>query len=78
MGTPGGRRARLGEIAQVARVHLAPFPHPVRCRALVGDPHLVGRIAQQPPDDRGPDRAGATGDEHSTHDTRARETISEA
>ena len=36
-------RARLVEVAQVARVDLAPLAHPVRRRALVGDAHLAAR-----------------------------------
>ncbi len=61
------RRARLLELAQVAGVDLAALAHPLRRRALVGDAHLVGGVGEQPPDDRGADRAGAAGDQHAAH-----------
>ena len=46
---------------------LAALAHPLRRVALVGDAHLEGRVAQQAPDDRGADRAGAAGDEDAAH-----------
>ena len=55
------RRQRLLVDAQVAGVDLAALAHPLRRLALVGHPHLERRIAQQAPDDRGADRAGAAG-----------------
>ena len=61
------RLARLVEHAQVAAVDLAALAHPHRRLALVGDAHLEVGIAQQAPDDRGADRAGAAGDEDATH-----------
>ena len=64
---PARRLARLGEVAQVARVDLAALAHPVRRRALVGDAHLPVGVAQQPAHDRGADRAGAAGDEDAAH-----------
>jgi hypothetical protein len=61
------RLARLVELAQVARVHLAALAHPVRRRTLIADAHLPVGIAQQPAHDRRADRAGAAGDEHARH-----------
>ena len=62
-----GRRARLVEVAQVARVDLAALAHPLRRRALVGDADLPVGVAQQAADDGRADRAGAAGDEDAVH-----------
>ena len=64
---------RLLELAQVAGVDLAALAHPLRRGALVGDAHLVGGVGQQPPHDRGADRAGAAGDQHAAHARRRAE-----
>ena len=61
------RAPRLRDVAQVADVDLAALAHPVGRRPLVGHADLPVRIAQQPPDDGGADRAGAAGDEHAPH-----------
>jgi hypothetical protein len=53
------RLARLGVVAQVAGVDLAALAHPLRRLALIGYADLELRVAQQAPDDRGADRAGA-------------------
>ena len=65
--------ARLGRRAQVAGVHLAPLPHPLRRRHLVRDAHLVGRVRQQVPCDGGAYRAGSTRDEDPAAAPRASE-----
>ena len=62
--------ARVGELAQVARVDLAALAHPVRRGPLVGDLDLEGRVAQQPADHGLADRAGAAGDENAVHEER--------
>ncbi len=54
-------------VAQVAAVDLAALAHPHRRLALVGDADLEVGVAQQAPDDRGADRAGAAGDEDAAH-----------
>ncbi len=61
------RHARLLELTQVAGVHLAALAHPLRGWALVRDTHVVCRVCQEPSDDRGADRTGAAGDEHTGH-----------
>jgi hypothetical protein len=61
------RLARLLELAQVALVDLAALAHPHRRLALIGDADLELGVTQQPPHDRGADRAGAAGDEHPAH-----------
>ena len=61
------RAPRLVDVAQVAGVDLAALAHPVRRRPLVGHADLPVRIAEQPPDDRAADRAGAAGDEDAAH-----------
>src|SRR3954449_3378724 len=62
-----GRRPRLVQLAQVARVDLAALAHPLRRQPLVGDADLPGGVAQQAADDGRADRAGAAGDEHPPH-----------
>jgi hypothetical protein len=59
--------ARLVEHPQVAAMDLAALAHPPRGLALVGDADLVGRVAQEPADDRGADGAGTAGDEDTLH-----------
>jgi hypothetical protein len=61
------RAPRLVRVAQVADVDLARLAHPARRRALVGHADLPVRIAEQPPHDRGADRAGPAGDEDAAH-----------
>src|SRR5918998_1786240 len=67
VGAARRRLAGLAEVAQVAGVDLAALAHPLWRGALVGHPDLVVGVAQQTPNDRGADRAGAAGDEHAAH-----------
>ncbi len=64
---PRGRGARLGEVAQVARAHLAALAHPLRRLPLVGHADVERRVAQQPADDGGADRARAPRDQDAAH-----------
>ena len=57
-------------VAQVAGVDLAALAHPVGRGAVVGDADLEVRVAQQPPDDGGADRAGAARDQNAGHQWR--------
>ncbi len=61
---------RLRELAQVAGVDLAPLAHPLWRGPLVGDPHLVGGVGEQPANDRRADRAGASCDQYPAHVSR--------
>jgi hypothetical protein len=54
-------------VAQVAGVHLARLPHPVRRLALVGDAHLPVGVTHEAADHGGADGARAARDEDARH-----------